>query len=396
MLPEINSIRTSSPASKKRLLFIVTQSEMGGAQQFIVSLLGQLDKTRYDITVAAGAPPAGGAGGQLFNAVRRYGFEPIILDALRRKESPLQDMASVFSIRNLIRKLKPDTVFLGSSKAGFVGSLGARLSGHDCNVIYRIGGWSFNDPIPAWKKAAWRGLERLSAGWKDYIVVNNKHDFDQAKQFGIVPRKELRLIHNGIDPYKLEFLPREEARTALLNRIGKNIDPHRIVGTIANFYKTKGLVYLVDAAARVIDPGTVFFMIGDGEERPALERMIDEHRLQDRVFLLGQIPDASRYCSAFDVFVLPSLKEGFPWALLEAMAAKLPVVATRVGSTPEMIDDSVNGYLVEPRRSDQIADKLSLIFSNELKAKELGIQAHQKVLFSFTLDAMVSAVEQIL
>ena len=111
---------------------------------------------------------------------------------------------------------------------------------------------------------------------------------------------------------------------------------------------------------------------------------------------MGQIAEAKKYLPAFDIFVLPSAKEGFPWSLIEAMAAKLPVIATRVGAVEEIIDDRKNGLIVEPRNPNQMADKIKLIMSDERIKQELGIQAHQKILFKFPLEKMIREVEEII
>ena len=112
--------------------------------------------------------------------------------------------------------------------------------------------------------------------------------------------------------------------------------------------------------------------------------------------MIGALNDAFQYLKAFDVFVLPSVKEGFPWSLLEAMAAKLPIIATSVGAIPEVIESGKNGVLVEPKNSKAIAESITTVLSNDKLRQELGIQAHQTVLFKFSLEKMVREVEDLL
>ncbi|MBI2064956.1 MAG: glycosyltransferase family 4 protein, partial [Candidatus Yanofskybacteria bacterium] len=102
------------------------------------------------------------------------------------------------------------------------------------------------------------------------------------------------------------------------------------------------------------------------------------------------------YLQAFDIFVLPSVKEGFPWALIEAMTARLPVIATRVGAVPEIIKDRQNGIIVEPNKPEQIAKAITEIINSDYLKKELAIQAHQTVLFKFSEDKMVKEIEVLL
>ena len=362
------------------------------------NLISHLDRDTYEFLVAVGSS----GNGDFLRVLKAGGIPCQTLEFLKR-EPTITDIHAIFEIRNLLKKYRPDILFLNSSKAGFVGSLATvfptKLS--NLKVVYRIGGWSFNDPWPRWKRWFWIVLEWFSAKWKDTIIVNNQHDLDQAKRLRIKPRKQIALVHNGVEVYKLDIMQPEEARTWLLEKAAKSsgriIQTKNIVGTIANFYPTKGLEYLIQAVDYFNDnEDIVFFIIGDGELRPELERMVREKGLEKRVFLLGQIPDAYRFLSAFDVFVLPSVKEGFPWVLIEAMSAKLPVIATDVGAASEIIDDHKNGLLVKPKSPAELADKIKEVLENDHLRNELGIQAHQTVLFKFELDKMVEKIEALL
>ncbi len=231
--------------------------------------------------------------------------------------------------------------------------------------------------------------------------MNNQHDFKQARQYKIRPRDKVLLIHNGLDPYKLSFLPREEARLKLLEQASKKsakvFQSKYIVGTIANFYPTKGLKYLIEAAREFKNSNEIIFLIiGDGEGRQELESAIKQSGLEKHVFLLGKVPEVARYLTGVDIFVLPSLKEGFAWGILEAMAAKLAIIATRVGAAEEIIENGKNGFLVEPKDSRAIANSIRSIIADSRLTQELGIQAHQTLLFKFSLDKMLSAIEKIL
>ncbi len=371
---------------------------MGGAQRFLLNLL-TLIGSRYDIMVATGSD----GGHELTDKLKSLNIKVSVIENLKREISPASDIRACFEIKKLVEDFKPNDLFLLSSKAGFLGSLAAKSSVNrsQFRVIYRIGGWTFNDPWPTWKKKLWINLERLSAPWKDVIIVNNEHDYNQAKDLKIKPREKLTLIYNGLDIYKTEFLPKEEARLRLFEKIskhsGKIFQTETMIGTIANLYPTKGLTTLIEAAEHLKHNNTLtFFIIGEGTERPILEKLIKEKGLQKKVYLLGSIPDAKEYLQAFDIFVLPSLKEGFPWALIEAMTARLPVIATRVGAIPEIIEDRQNGIIVEPGKPEQIAKAITEILNSDYLKKEFAIKAHQTVLFKFTEDKMVKEIEGVL
>ncbi len=396
MATEINHSSDPNSRPRNRVLFVITQSEFGGAQHFVYNFLSRLEPDRYEVLVAIGSD----GNGEFTYELKKLGIPVHHLKLLKRDINPGQDIKAVFEIRNLIKKFVPQTLFLNSSKAGFIGSLATvfpkRIVG--LKVVYRIGGWSFNDPWPSWKRNFWKILEKKSAKWKDIIVVNNKHDLDQAEKLNIRPRGKVVLIHNGIDVYRTDHLPQEEARLRLFEKIsrysGKIFQIKNIIGTIANFYPTKGLEYLILAAKEFkARDDTAFFIIGDGEERPKLEKLIKENGLGKKVFLLGSIPEAKKLLQAFDIFVLPSVKEGFPWALIEAMAAKIPVIATSVGAVPEIIDNGKNGFMVAPRDPKALSSRIKEVLASDHLKKEFAIQGNQTVLFKFSEDKMVKEIE---
>ncbi len=399
MNQEINPPNIQQKTLKKRILFVVTQSEFGGAQRFLYELISRLDRNKYEILVVVGKD----GDDEFLEILRNVGVSTLSLRFLRRRIDPYDDFRGYLEVRSLIRDFRPDTLFLSSSKAGVLGSLAARRFPH-LRVIYRIGGWSFNEPMPWLVRCFYVLAEKCTAKLKDVIIVNNRHDFDQAKKMKIRPRQSIELIYNGIDPYKLEIFGEDEAKIKLFEKLPKKkrgfLHAKIIIGTIANFYKTKGLEYLIEAA-KILDADqkirdVIFVIIGNGPEKEKLELRIKESGLQNSVFLAGRIPNAHKYLKAFDIFVLPSVKEGFPWALLEAMSAKLPIVATAVGANPEIIEDGKNGLLVKPAGPLALAEALARLVDNEPLRREFGIQAHQTVLFKFDLKKMIQQVEDLL
>lgn len=385
---------------KKRVLFVITQSELGGAQRFLLNLVKNLDKEKYEPAVALGKD----GNFEVVGDLEKMGVPVTKLKHARRGISLLHDFLTIFEIRNLIRKINPDVLFLNSSKTSIWGPLAVYFPSTlkpTPRIIYRIGGWSFNDPQPKVMSWLWTVLERLFAKYKDIIIVNNKHDFEQAQKLKIKPRESLKLIYNGIDLKKLDFLEKDEAKIKLFEKLaskpGNFLRADFIIGTIANFYKTKGLEYLIEAIGilkfkfKILNFHLV--IIGDGEEKSRLESRIKELKLENTITLAGKLPDAYKYLKAFDIFVLPSVKEGFPWAILEAMAAKLPIVATTVGAIPEIIENGKNGLTAPSKNPKALAETVKTLFNSEKMRQEFSIQAHQTVLFKFELEKMVKQIE---
>lgn len=384
----------------KKILFIVTQSEFGGAQHFLAHLVAALDKDKYDITVAAG--PQGDDQTGLLKFLEKKGINTKHLKYLRRGINPLFDLyLSPAEIFNLIKREKPDILFLCSSKAGAIGSLVGRLTGVK-KIIYRIGGWAFNDPWPEWKKKLYILIEKWTAKFKDVIINNAESDRKQAIRLGIKPKNKIVTIYNGIDINELNFLNKEEARRFL------KIKPGFVIGTIANLYLTKGLEYLIEAAniivnkeQRTMNKKIKFVVIGEGQERKKLEGLIKKYKLEKNFFLLGAIPDASKYLKAFDVFVLPSVKEGFPWTILEAMAAGVPIVATKVGAILEILKDPLMdsgqaGLLIKPADARALSKAIAGLINNKFLGAKFLNQAKKVVQEKFTLSKMIKKVEELL
>jgi len=372
--------------NRTKILFIVTQSEMGGAQRYIFEIARGLDKTKYEVLVAAGQ-----GDGELFKKLENTRVRPVYLKQLKRAPWPWQIALAIREIHNLLKKERPDILFFCSTTAGLLGSIASFLykiqnTKYKIQIIYRIGGWAFRDPRAFWKNWLILLAEKLTAPLKDKIIVNSEIDRKLALKYKIAPESKIVKIYNGINVNSLNFLSREKAREEL-QIVGDRI-ADKVVGTVANFYKTKGLEYLIEAAGLLNSKFKIqnskFFIVGDGKLRPKLEAQIKKLGLEDKILLVGRIPDAYKYLKAFDVFVLPSLKEGFPWIILEAMAAEIPIVATKVGAIPEILEEE---FLVEPGNSEELAKKISWMLEHPAKAK---------LKQEFTLQKMVSETEKVL
>ena len=360
-------------------------------QSALISVLPKAQNQRvsanYEVVVGAG-PEGNDEKGLLF-ALEKEGINTINLKYLRRGVNPFFDFFGLVEIHKLIRKEKPDILFLCSSKAGFLGSLAAhlyrgytyqrksayssearldqRLSAKSPKVIYRIGGWTFNDPWPDWKKKFYLFLEKKTAKFKDVIINNAESDKKQAIKLGIKPKDKIVTIYNGIDTDKSEFLSREEAKKFLQF---ENSD--FVVGTIANNYPAKGIEYFNKATKDFKNIKTI--VIGRGNR---------------------YIPDAFRYLKAFDIFVLPSIKEGFPWVVLEAMAAEVPIIATRVGALPEIIEDNKNGILINPAKPEELAEAIKKLAKNKDLREKLSKEGRKTVIEKFSIQKMVSKFEEL-
>ena len=405
---------------KRKILYVITQAEVGGAQRYIYDLATSLEAKNYDISVAIGESH----GKSLINELGQKNIPIYQIKHLVRQISPLNDILAVFELRKLYKQVKPDIIHLNSSKAGVIGSLAnhaiTKISYH---VIYTAHGWVFNEPMSKIKKWLYWSLEKITSRPKDKIICVSEFDYQTALKYKIAQAKKLVAIHNGVDTDLMVFLEKEKAGQELfknykladftptppsppsgsggkitnyhtgsggkINYSTSNGEKKIIVGTIANFYKTKGLEYFIEAIKELGDRNIVAVVIGDGDLRPELEVLIDQFNLKNKFILLGKRENASKYLKAFDIYISSSVKEGFPYSILEAMSAKLPIIATSVGGVPEMIFDQKNGLLIEAKNYKILAEKIRYLIDNQPIAQKFGEQAEKDVKEKFSKEKMI-------
>ncbi|MDP2655636.1 MAG: glycosyltransferase [bacterium] len=303
----------------KKILFVITKSNWGGAQRYVYDLATALPKNEFEVNVAFGQD------GLLAKKLRDADITTFPIMAMKRDMSVIADIKSFFELLQLFRAEKPDVVHLNSSKAGGVGAFAARLAGVK-RIIFTAHGWPFweHRNILA-RSAIWL------ASWTTMLLAHTTiciSDFDMrvSSHMPFVGRKAVR-IYNGIDLH-MQFGSGEKIRNAFPNGV-------TITGTVGELNKNKNHIALIEEARK--NPNMYVAIIGEGELHKWLETKIKEYRLQDRVKLFGFM-HASEVLRGFDVFALQSIKEGLPYVLLEAKAAGLPIVADRVGGVDEILD----------------------------------------------------------
>jgi len=352
-----------------KIIFLVTQAEWGGAQKYVFDLATNLPKDQYDILVAAGT----GHDDELFARLKNHGIKVRKLMHTVRAIRPLKEIFAVIELIKLFKKELPDIIHLNSSKVGILGGLAAKMASADADhppfVIYTAHGWVFNEPLPQFVKWLYLMLEKWTAKYKNIIITPSEFDRQIAINKNIAESSKVIAVNNGIG--QINFLDKQAARQKLQqilstrgwSAFGRN---PQIIGAIANLYKTKGLEYLIKAAAMITkeQPDLIFTVIGKGPEHKKLASLIKIHNLTKNFFLLGSVTQASRYLKAFDIFVLPSVKEGWPYTVLEALQAGLPIIATTVGGLPEIISPGHNGLLVNPAKPAELAQAIKMILND--------------------------------
>jgi len=374
---------------KQKILYVVTKSVWGGAQRYVFDLAIHLPPDRFEPMVAAGGE------GLLFEKLQKAGVRTISIPELERDISLIKDLKVLRELYNIFKKEEPQVIHLNSSKMGGLGALASFLYklftlNFKLLTIYTVHGWPFKEERPLFARWTIFLASFFSASLCDRVILINTADFKIARKF--IPRRKLVLIYNGID--SPAFLSSEKARALLSRTIGRQIDPKTIlIGTIAELTSNKGINYFISALSRSdLDSrhrNLTSIIIGGGEDHEILEKSIKTHNLWGLLFLAGFINDAHNYLQAFDIFVLPSLKEGLPYTIMEAMSAGLPTIATRVGGIPDLIEHRKEGILVSPKNSVELASALEELVKNTQYGQMLGRNAREKIARKFLLGNMI-------
>lgn len=304
---------------KKKILFVITKSNWGGAQRYVFDLATGLPTDSFQIAVAFGTP------GRLAEELHKRNILTHTISSLQRDLSLQSDAMTFFELMRLFKKERPDIVHLNSSKAGAVGALAARFA-HVPHIVFTAHGWPFMER----RNIAWRFFAYV-ASWitallSHTVIVVSKNDLTYGSRM-LFCKKKMHLIYNGI---------RLDAPLGS-GQIIRDAFPRdvKIIGTIGELTHNKNQIALIENARK--NPDLFVAIVGEGEDRARLEKAIARYNLANRVKLFGFIP-AQEVLRGFDVFALPSLKEGLPYVLLEAKAAGLPLIANRIGGMGEIID----------------------------------------------------------
>ena len=229
----------------------------------------------------------------------------------------------------------------------------------------------------------------------DHFLVDGACVRDMLARADGIPAAKISVVYLGVDPdvMRPSASDRSSARREL--SIGEG---GIVIGNVARLVPFKGQVFLLRAFASVAArfPASRLVLVGDGELRGELEAAARELGVDGRVVFTGFRDDLNRMYSAFDIYVHPSVEGGgetFPFAVLQALALELPVIATRVGDVPEMVEEGVNGFVVPDESPEAIAEKLTVLLRERARSTAMGIMGRGRLLGRFTVEKMVSAVE---
>jgi len=366
-------------ATARRILFVITTSDFGGAESLVELLATRLDLAAFEPSLCSLCPP-----GQIGLRLAEEGLEVATLgmDARARVSEVL---VAPFLLARQIDRLEIDLVHAQLYRANVLSALAVRLSRRRPALIVAQHSLSSASPGPASLAA------RLTRPLADRIVAVSGAVRDRLAARG-TRSDRLVLIPNGVDTER--FRPREGSEIRRELGFGSEV---LLVGAAGRLSPVKGLDFLLRALAQVHQAGVAVGAViaGEGPEHGRLEALAAELGLSEHVRFLGFRRDLEAIYPALDVFVLSSIREASPMALLEAMACGTAVVASRVGGIPEILEDGRSGLLFERTSPAALAEVLERIAAEPELREELGRGARQHVEANFGLDAVVRRHEEL-
>jgi len=354
----------------------MAKMELGGAQKRIIELMRETGKNGYLIT---------GKGGILYSKVKdEFKERHIALKYFKREINPVYDLLCLFELRNALIKLhiRFGKVILHThgSKAGVIGRV-ASGSLPFCYSIHTVHGYPINPYVHRFKRYIYLNAERIASLFGDIIITQAKVHIERSKKWGIGKRNEFYHIPNFIRIQDLKTKKREKSKEI-------------VIGTIGNLKSQKNPIIWAKVALKVTSKysDVSFIYAGGGPLFEKVSKMIYSNK---RIKLLGWIDDLTELLSKIDIFFLPSRWEGMPRTVLEAMVSCLPVVASNVDGTNEIVKQSLTGFLVSPDDIEEYINKLEVLIKDKNLRIKMGKEGIERVVKYFNYDINIKKITNI-
>lgn len=367
--------------SRTRIFFLITKSNWGGAQQYVFDTASGLPDTYAPTVLFGGTGSPFSTTGALDTKLRTHNIPVMHIPALGRDVKFIADVRAFLHLVRILKKERPAILHLNSSKAGGLGALAGRIAGVK-HIVFTSHGLAYDED-----RSLVVRLFIFLASWLTFalchrVICISQDTFERARGLLFVGRK-MRFVRNGAPVFPL--MPRDEARARLI-ALNPALQKDTVwIGAIAELTRNKGLTFAIDAYAALPSRERIAcVVIGEGEEKKNLEKQIADAHIETSFLLAGFIPDARELLSAFDIFILPSIKEGLPYSLLEAGRARLAVVATDTSGVGEIVEHNTTGLLVPTHDSDALLKALSRLTQDDALRTRLGDALYEKVSTQFS------------
>jgi glycosyltransferase involved in cell wall biosynthesis len=350
---------------------------IGGLQQVVVNLCRNIDRDKFDISVLCLRHK-----GEFSSEIERMGIKVIEIS----RDANSKNYFNFLKVSQILRAEKIDIVHTHNIEPFIDGTIGSLLSGVK-NIVHTDHARQFPD------KKRYMFQEWLMSHFAYKIVGVSEHTAENLIKYEKISRKKIMVISNGIDGEQFEFQIDKEKKKSELGIKNNGL----ILGLGVRLTDQKGISYLIKAMATVVKeiPDINLLIAGEGPLKESLEEEAASLGVGKNVLFLGPRLDIPELLKLFDLYVLPSLWEGLPMVLLEALAAGCPILATDVGGNSTAIKNGVNGSLVEAESSEKLANEIVRLCKNEDIRKKYSENGKKIFLENFTSKIMTERYEKL-
>jgi glycosyltransferase involved in cell wall biosynthesis len=375
-----------------RILRVIGRLNVGGPALHVAYLSAGLAERGYETTLVAGSV-ARGEDSMAFVA-ESLGVPVVRLGEMRRDISPLRDAAATAHLVRLIRQTRPHILHTHTAKAGAAGRLAALAAGKDRPpvILHTFHGHVLRHYFDPVRNTAFRLLERWLARTTTALVAVSPQVRDELVKLKVAPAEKFAVIRLGIE--LPERVGAHDGRMEQRRMLG--IPPDRfVVGWIGRMTEVKRTEDVLRVFRQLRESGVdaCLCLVGDGPDRPTLERRAKELGIMRHTLFLGFQRDVAPFYAAFDALLLPSISEGTPVSAIEALAAGRPVVATRVGGVPDVVRDGEDGLLAEAGAIDDLAERLARLALDPTLRERMGAAGREHVVGRYAVERLVDETD---
>ena len=376
-----------------KVLRVIARLNVGGPALHVSYLTAGLAERGYDTTLVAGTIARGEESMAFVADAHNVHVET--LSELHREISPIRDLRAIVRLAQLIRREQPTILHTHTAKAGAVGRIAALLARGDRPpiVVHTFHGHVLRGYFGRVMTFGFRRLERWLARMTTSLVAVSPEVRDDLVSLGVAPAEKFSVVRLGIDLERR--VDNDDTQRRETRRVMGLRQEAFVVGWVGRMTAVKDTDTVVLALKKLLerDVDAYAVLVGDGPDREHLERYAHELGVIKRCLFLGYQEDVARFYDAIDVLVLPSINEGTPVSVIEALAAGRPAVATRVGGVPDVVRDGVDGFLVDPGDSDALASRLAELAADPERRASMGAAGRARVVERYAVDRLVDDVD---
>lgn len=362
---------------------------LSGVQRVCLDELSRLDEKKYQRYLICKEP------GKLSDEATAIGIQCIFIPELQRNISIKMDLIALYKLYRIIKNHKFDIVHTHSSKPGVLGRIAARLNKVKL-ILHTVHGFSFPAAKNKIQYCIFWVMEKIGAICGDILICLHKDDAEIAQKNLFINKNSIVIIENGVDTDKFCKKDNKEINELSAHfNIDKNSDI--VIGMIGRLWPQKNPMFLLYAAKNIINNNkrVKFLFVGDGELKISMNDYIIRNQLTENITICGWSNDVSNYLNVFDIFVLPSLWEGMPLAILEAESAAVPCVVSNIPGNRNIVRHSIDGYLFSLDNSYELETYINILVEDKEKRIAFGNNARAKILEKYNIEDRILKLDEL-